>query len=340
MAHGTHKGPGIYVVVALILGVITYVEYYIVEFPLAWLGPSWTLFWLVTLSLAKFFMVIWFFMHLRDDDKLYTGFFASGMVIAMATFIALMAMFLLPRAVAPVMAATQPATQAAAHGAAKTDGHGVDAATHDRITSDGLSRSAAEQADAPRPKDQSLTVTPPAAPAEGFALRHEGQPAGGAAAETAAAEPAAAAPAEPAAEREADPTFDREAASRAYLQNCSACHQAAGTGIPGAFPPLAGHAADIYEADGGRTYLIDVVLYGLMGPITVNGQTYNGMMPPWPQLNDEQIALILNHVVAGFDGQSPPDGFDAYRAADVAGERGKGMTPPAVHTLRGTLGID
>jgi hypothetical protein len=34
-------------------------------------------------------MVIWFFMHLKDDDKLYTGFFASGMVIALGTFVVL-----------------------------------------------------------------------------------------------------------------------------------------------------------------------------------------------------------------------------------------------------------
>ncbi|MDA0700111.1 MAG: cytochrome C oxidase subunit IV family protein, partial [bacterium] len=106
MAHGKqHGGIGLYVAVALILGVITFVEFAIVEWPPTFMSSGWVLFWLIALSAVKFWMVIWFFMHLKDDDKLYTGFFSSGMVIAMGTFAALAFLFLLPRAVAPVVAA-------------------------------------------------------------------------------------------------------------------------------------------------------------------------------------------------------------------------------------------
>jgi mono/diheme cytochrome c family protein len=41
---------------------------------------------------------------------------------------------------------------------------------------------------------------------------------------------------------------------------------------------------------------IGVVLRGLSGPITVNGQRYNGVMPPQVTLDDEQIANVLTFV--------------------------------------------
>lgn len=49
-------------------------------------------------------------------------------------------------------------------------------------------------------------------------------------------------------------------------QQCAGCHQANGQGIPGAFPPLAGHVAEILAKEGGRDYLILVLLYGLPAP--------------------------------------------------------------------------
>ncbi len=72
-----------------------------------------------------------------------------------------------------------------------------------------------------------------------------------------------------------------------YGQHCATCHQANGQGLPGAFPPLAGHVPEILAKKEGRTYLLDLVLFGLQGQIRVKGQTYNGAMPAWgPQLKD------------------------------------------------------
>ena len=39
------------------------------------------------------------------------------------------------------------------------------------------------------------------------------------------------------------------------------------------------------------------MLNGLTGPITVNGKTYNSVMPPMSQLNDDEIANILTYVL-------------------------------------------
>ena len=58
--------------------------------------------------------------------------------------------------------------------------------------------------------------------------------------------------------------------AKIYAQ-CAGCHQQNGQGIPGAFPPLAGHVAEILAKEGGREYLILVLLYGLQGQIEVKG---------------------------------------------------------------------
>ena len=368
MAHGKAKhGVGQYVVVALILAVITYIEYYIVEFPPAFMSSGWILFWLIALSLVKFWMVIWFFMHLKDDDKLYTGFFSSGMVIGMGTFVVLVFLFLLPRAVAPVISdeAARPAPHAVGYPVGLPD------EVVANIASDGASRPLAQQAGNVRPADLTLRVTPPAAATTGFEVRPddlaptaeaaapevaepvtepvtEPEPVAEAPAETepeAPAEPATEAPAEtePAAPAEpvaADPGYDRALGAQAYAANCAGCHQLTGAGIPGVFPPLAGHGLDLYQADGGRDYLIDVMLYGLQGAIRVGGTNYNGLMPAWAHLGDEQLAAVTNHMVVGFDGVETPAGFDAFRPADFADGRGQGLTAAQVLERRAALGLD
>jgi nitrite reductase (NO-forming) len=83
-----------------------------------------------------------------------------------------------------------------------------------------------------------------------------------------------------------------EKGKRVYLQNCAMCHQADGKGLPNVFPPLA--QSDFLMAD--KTRSVGVVLHGLSGPITVNGQRYDGVMPPQVTLNDEQIAHVLTFI--------------------------------------------
>jgi cytochrome c oxidase subunit II len=112
-----------------------------------------------------------------------------------------------------------------------------------------------------------------------------------------------------------------------YAANCASCHGPAGAGIAGAFPPLAGHAAELAQQS--RPYLIDSLLYGLQGQIVVRGTTYNGVMPAWGQLSDDEIAAILDHIVA-LDGPSVP----SFEADEVAAERGKGWSPADVLEFR------
>ena len=83
-----------------------------------------------------------------------------------------------------------------------------------------------------------------------------------------------------------------EQGKEVYTTYCQNCHQADGKGTPGAFPPLA--KSDFLKKP--VKAMIDNVLLGQSGEVTVNGQKYNAIMPAQNYLTDEQIADILNYV--------------------------------------------
>ncbi len=80
-------------------------------------------------------------------------------------------------------------------------------------------------------------------------------------------------------------------ASAVYTMYCGACHQRDGKGDGGRFPPL----EQSEWVNGDKTKLINVVLNGLSGPITVKGLPYSESMPAHGSfLNDDQVAEVLN----------------------------------------------
>lgn len=126
-------------------------------------------------------------------------------------------------------------------------------------------------------------------------------------------------------------------ASPLYAQ-CQGCHQPTGAGIPGVFPPLAGHVPEILAVKGGREYLIQVLLYGLQGQITIKGANYAGVMPAYAQLKDEEIAGLLNHISTQW-GNKFPAGQKAFTADEVKAQRAKTMTAAQVLEARKKLGL-
>ena len=86
-----------------------------------------------------------------------------------------------------------------------------------------------------------------------------------------------------------------------FTRICAACHQQGGEGKEGVGPPLAG--SEWIKAPSGER-LARIVLNGLNGPIQVQGKTWNLVMPPWREnLDDEQIAVVLNYVRSQWGGQ-------------------------------------
>jgi len=98
-----------------------------------------------------------------------------------------------------------------------------------------------------------------------------------------------------------------------YATNCAACHQSEGQGMAGAFPPLAGSD---FLAKGGAV-VVNAVLNGVSGPITVNGVDYNSVMPALAYLNDSDVADIVTFVMNSWGN---PGG--EVNAAEVAAARG------------------
>jgi nitrite reductase (NO-forming) len=84
-----------------------------------------------------------------------------------------------------------------------------------------------------------------------------------------------------------------DAGKSLYAGTCSVCHQDSGAGLPGVFPPL---AKSDYLSTHDNAQVIGVVLNGLSGPVKVNGQDYNSVMPPMSQLTDDEVANILTYV--------------------------------------------
>jgi len=134
---------------------------------------------------------------------------------------------------------------------------------------------------------------------------------------------------------------DAAAGESVYATHCAACHLPTGEGIPGAFPPLAGHVPELLAVEGGREYPILVVLYGLMGPITVHGQTVDSIMPPMGYLTDEEVAAVLNYVATAWDHEEQlPEDFEPYEPEEVAELRGEGLAPPDVYDVREELDLE
>ena len=79
-----------------------------------------------------------------------------------------------------------------------------------------------------------------------------------------------------------------------FASTCSACHQATGSGLAGSIPPL---AASDFLVKNEKDRLISVVLDGLTGPVKVNGNSFNGVMPTWNHLSNDDVANILTYVL-------------------------------------------
>src|SRR5262245_569198 len=109
-----------------------------------------------------------------------------------------------------------------------------------------------------------------------------------------------------------------EAGRVLFAGTCSVCHQNDGAGMPNVFPPLA--KSDYLMADKARS--IGIVLNGLSGPVTVNGNNFNSVMPPMSQLTGDEIANILTYVRNSWGNEG-----DAVSKEDVAKVRASTERP-------------
>ena len=104
------------------------------------------------------------------------------------------------------------------------------------------------------------------------------------------------------------------AGASVFSNNCSSCHGASGQGVPGTFPPLANNPV----VTGDPNKVIGIVLGGLNAPITVNGQSYHGMMPSWKgTLSNKDVADVITYIRGSLGNNKA----SAVTEAQVAGYR-------------------
>lgn len=97
-----------------------------------------------------------------------------------------------------------------------------------------------------------------------------------------------------------DPEADAMAAQlregqQVYSQICSSCHQPGGAGLVGQYPPLINNP-NVDDAD----YVEGVIINGRQGEIIVDGETYDGVMPSFSTLTDEEITAVIAYVQNDF----------------------------------------
>lgn len=100
-----------------------------------------------------------------------------------------------------------------------------------------------------------------------------------------------------------------------YIKHCQNCHGAKGEGLGTLTPPL----TDTTFLKANRNKLASYIRNGIKDTITVNGQSYEGTMPAFPELYDIDIAQLLVYITNSFGNNqgmyTPEEVSEALRTA-------------------------
>ena len=146
-----------YVGIAIFLFVVTIVEFVII-LPVDFRGAGWTIAPLAILSAIKFAAVIFFYMHLKFDNRLLTWVFLGGLALGFAVVLALVGLF----------TAWTPSARSFADDHAKpcTLDHEEGGCLEDKLVAAPAVEPAVEPSDS---ESQAPETAAPAAPASGLA---------------------------------------------------------------------------------------------------------------------------------------------------------------------------
>lgn len=98
-----------------------------------------------------------------------------------------------------------------------------------------------------------------------------------------------------------------------YMRQCSSCHQANGMGAVNSNPPLSG-----ITVTGDKKKLIEILVGTHASSEEKSGNSQSYLVPPNPEMNDQEIADVLTYVRNSFGNKA-----SAVKPADVKAERVK-----------------
>ena len=117
-----------------------------------------------------------------------------------------------------------------------------------------------------------------------------------------------------------------------FDMSCAFCHQAGGVGVPGQFPRLAGRVGEIASKPEGKKFLPQVLLNGMSGRITADGEEILGIMPAFDSMSDDDMAALLIYLT-GLEHAPVP-----YSADDIKQARAQPkLSPTDVAAQRAAL---
>jgi len=106
-----------------------------------------------------------------------------------------------------------------------------------------------------------------------------------------------------------------ERGKKIYADQCLTCHQVDGGGVQEMNPPL----MKTKWVLGDKAHLVQIVIQGLKGgEVEIDGDKFHSVMPPHPDLTDQQIADLLTYVRNSFGNKA-----SAVRVSEVKAARAK-----------------
>lgn len=79
---------------------------------------------------------------------------------------------------------------------------------------------------------------------------------------------------------------------------------------------------ELFKADDGREYLLELMLFGVRGEVVIEGVTQNLRHRPYDSLDDEELSAVLNIMLVAWDNaEALPDDPAFYTPEEVAEAR-------------------
>ncbi|MDX1734927.1 MAG: c-type cytochrome, partial [Halioglobus sp.] len=106
---------------------------------------------------------------------------------------------------------------------------------------------------------------------------------------------------------------------KAFYVKCAACHGDDGAGVSGLAPALAGAS----WVTGPPEWLARIILQGMSGPVEVNGETFDGVMPPHghlAELDDATLAGLMTYMRRSWGNKADPVSVETAAAIRTASQ--------------------